>query len=92
MSVFTKMPYAIAAIAIAVTTPSFAQQSTPWQMEEGSAHVIDMQGTMKVMKPTDKTMATLKKRAKPVPRGTVFFMNGGHLYMTQGSKSLFDNF
>ena len=92
MSAFTKMRYAIAAIAIPVTTPSFAQQSTPWQMEEGSAHVVDMQGNMKEMKPTDKTMATLKKRAKPVPRGTVFFMNGGHLYMTQGSKSLFDNF
>ena len=54
MSVFTKMPYALAAIAIAVTTPAVAQQNTPWQMEEGSAHVIDMQGNMKVMKPTIK--------------------------------------
>jgi hypothetical protein len=34
---------------------------------------------MKMMNPTDKTMATLKTRAKPVPRGTVLFMNGGHL-------------
>jgi len=92
MSAFTKILYAIAAIAIAATTPSFAQQSAPWEMQEGSAHVVDMQGNMKVMKPSDKTMAILKKRAKPVPKGTVFFMNNGQLYMTQGSKSLFDNF
>jgi hypothetical protein len=86
------MLYAVTGIMIVAATPAFAQQSTPWEMPEGSAQVVDMQGNMKVMKPSDKTMATLKKPAKPVPRGTVFFMNGGQLYMTQGSKSLFDNF
>lgn len=92
MSISMKMVYMVAGVAIAIATPSFAQQSTPWEMQEGSAHVVDMQGNMKVMKPSDKTMAILKKRAKPVPRGTILFMNNGQLYMTQGSKSLFDNF
>jgi hypothetical protein len=92
MARFLNMWYPAIGIIMVAATPAFAQQSTPWEMPEGSAHVVDMQGNMKVMKPSDRTMATLKKRAKPVPRGTVFFMNAGQLYMTQGSKSLFDNF
>jgi hypothetical protein len=35
-------------------------------------------------------MATIKRRARAVPRGMVFFMNNGRLYMMQGSRSLFE--
>ena len=91
MFAFTKPLYA-AAIMLLFATPAFAQQGSPWEIQEGNAHVVDMQGKMKVMQPSDKTMAMLKKRARPVPKGMIFFMNNGQLYMMQGSKSLFDNF
>ena len=68
-----------ATIAFAVTTSAFAQQVDPWNLQEGKTYVVDMQGKMKV-----------KKRAKPVPKGMVFFMNNGQLYMMQGNRSLFE--
>lgn len=91
MSTFTTT-LAAAGIAALLATPSFAQQATPWDLQEGKAHVVDMEGKMKVMQPKDKTMETLKKRAKPVPKGTVFFMNKGQLYQAPGNKNLFDDF
>jgi hypothetical protein len=91
MSTFTTTLSAVA-IAAFLTTPSFAQQAAPWELQEGRAHVVDMEGKMKMMQPKDRTMETLKKRAKPVAKGTIFFMNNGQLYQTQGSKSLFDDF
>ena len=81
-----------ATIAFAVTTSAFAQQGDLWNMQEGKAYVVDMQGKMKVMQPKDQGMALMKKRAKPVPKGMVFFMNNGQLYMMQGQKDVFDNF
>ena len=52
--------------------------------------MVDMQGQMRVMQPKDPSMAAMKRRARAVPRGTVFFMNDGRLYMMQGSRSLFE--
>jgi hypothetical protein len=78
------------AIAFALATPALAQQGAPWDLEEGKAYVVDMQGKMKVMQPRDPGMAALKKRAKPVHRGTVFFMSNGQFYMMQGGRSLFE--
>ena len=52
--------------------------------------MVDMQGKMKVMQPKEQGMAMMKKRAKPVPKGMVFFMNNGQLYMMQGNRSLFE--
>jgi hypothetical protein len=89
MSVFAKTLGA-SAIAFALATPALAQQGEPWDLQEGKAYVVDMQGKMKVMQPRDPSMAALKRRAKPVPRGMVFFMNNGQLYMMQGSRSLFE--
>lgn len=91
MSTFTTT-LAAAGIAALLATPSFAQQPTSWELQEGKAHVVDMEGKMKVMQPKDKTMETLKKRAKPVPKGTIFFMNNGQLYQAPANKSLFDDF
>jgi hypothetical protein len=79
-----------ATIAFAVATSAFAQQGDPWNMQEGKAYVVDMQGNMKMMQPKDQGMAIMKKRAKPVPKGMVFFMNNGQLYMMQGNRSLFE--
>jgi hypothetical protein len=79
-----------ATIAVAVATSAFAQQGDPWNLQEGKAYVVDMQGKMKVMQPKDQGMAMMKKRAKPVPKGMVFFMNNGQLYMMQGNRSLFE--
>ena len=77
-------------ITFAVATSAYAQQGEPWNLQEGKAYVVDMQGKMKVMQPKDQGMALMKKRAKPVPKGMVFFMNNGQLYMMQGNRSLFE--
>jgi len=79
-----------ATIVFALATSAFAQQGEPWSLQEGKAYVVDMQGEMKVMQPKDPGMALMKKRAKPVPRSMVFFMNNGQLYMMQGNRSLFE--
>ena len=87
---FSHRTLCAATIAFAFTTSAFAQQGDPWKMQEGKAYVVDMQGKMKVMQPKDLGMAMMKKRAKPVPKGMVFFMNNGQLYMMQGNRSLFE--
>jgi hypothetical protein len=79
-------------ITLVMAMPAFAQQAGSWEMEEGTAHVVDMQGKMKKMQPSEKTMTMMKQRAKPVPKGTIIFKNNGQLYMMQGSKDLFNNF
>jgi Flp pilus assembly protein TadD len=79
-----------AAIAFAIAAPAFAQQGDSWDMQEGKAYVVDMQGKMKMMQPKDPGMAMMKKRGKPVPKGMVFFMSNGQLYMMQGNRSLFE--
>ena len=79
-----------ATIAFSVATSAFAQQGDRWDLQEGKAYVVDMQGNMKVMQPKDQGMAMMKKRARPVPKGMVFFMNNGQLYMMQGRRSLFE--
>ena len=91
MSALTKMLSA-AGITLVFAMPAFAQQGSNWEMEEGAAHVVDMQGKMKKMQPSEKTMTMMKQRAKPVPKGTIFFKNNGQLYMMQGQKDLFNNF
>jgi hypothetical protein len=77
-------------IPFALATPASAQRGEPWQLQEQKAYVVDMQGKMRVMQPKDPNMTAMKRRARAVPRGTVFFMNDGRLYMMQGSRSLFE--
>jgi hypothetical protein len=43
-----------------------------------------------VRQASDKPMMMMKRRAKPVLKGMVLFMNNGQLYMMQGSRSLFE--
>jgi hypothetical protein len=89
MPIFTRTLCA-ATVAFAVATPALAQQGDTWNLQEGKAYVVDMQGKMKVMQPKDQGMALMKKRAKPVRKGMIFFMNNGQLYMMQGTRSLFE--
>ena len=48
MSALTKILSA-AGITLVFAMPALAQQGNPWEMEEGTAHVVDMQGKMKKM-------------------------------------------
>ena len=77
-------------MTFAVATSAFAQQGDPWNLQEGKAYVVDMQGKMKVMQPKDQGLARFFISAMPVPKGMVFFMNNGQLYMMQGNRSLFE--
>jgi hypothetical protein len=89
MSILAKALYAVT-IPVALAMPASAQREEPWDMQEQRAHVVDMQGKMRIMQPKDPSMAELKRRAKPVPEGTVFFMHNDRLHMMQGDRSLFE--
>ena len=41
-------------ITFAVATSAFAQQGEPWNLQEGKAYVVDMQGKMKMMHHKDR--------------------------------------
>jgi hypothetical protein len=86
---FTKTALVAAATSMAVVTGAAAQNLEPWDIREHSAYVIMMDGKMMRMAVGDKGMAMLMKNAKRVPRGTVFVMSGGQLYMVNASK-MFD--
>jgi hypothetical protein len=78
-------------IPFALAMPASAQRGEPWDLQEQKAYVVDMQGKMRMMQPKHPNMAAMKRRARPVPRGMVFFMNNGRLFMMQGSRSLFES-
>jgi hypothetical protein len=86
---FTKTALVAAGMSLALLTHAAAQNLEPWDIREHSAYVIMMDGKMMRVNLSDKGMATLMKGAKKVPRGTVFVMSGGQLYMVNASK-MFD--
>ena len=86
---FTKTALVAAGMSLALLTGAAAQNLEPWDIREHSAYVIMMDGKMMRVNLSDKGMATLMKGAKKVPRGTVFVMSGGQLYMVNASK-MFD--
>jgi hypothetical protein len=77
------------ALLTASLTGALAQGNDPWDVKERTAYVVMMDGTMKTMRISDGGMKMLMKKAKLVPRGMVFFMNNGQLYMVQ-ANSMFD--
>ena len=77
------------AMSVAFTSVAFAGENNPWDMRDRTAYVVMLDGTMKSMDITDKGMGMLMRRARKVPRGTVFFMNNGQLYMASAA-SMFD--
>jgi hypothetical protein len=82
---FAKLLFA-SAIAAAFATPALAQESVRgWR--PGLAYAVGMDGELKVMQPRDPNMAALKKHAKPVPRGMMFFIDNGRVYMIQAAAA-----
>lgn len=79
----------VALLATGVTG-AVAQGNDPWDIKDRTAYVVMMDGTMKTVRLGDKGTAMLMKNAKKVPRGTVFMMSGGQLYMINASK-MFDH-
>ena len=74
----------LAAATVAFVTPVLSQGTTePWDLKERNVYVMDMQGKMWSKAVNDKSMASMMKGAKKVPKGTVFFMSGGQLMMVQ---------
>jgi hypothetical protein len=86
---FSKTALIAAGMSIALLSGAAAQNLEPWDIREHTAYVITMDGKMMRMTMSDKAMATLMKGAKRVPRGTVFVMSGGQLYMVNAAK-MFD--
>src|SRR3954454_14705769 len=77
-----------AATMLVLATPALAQETSPWDLRERNAYVMDMQGKMWSTRLSDKGMGMVMRNARAVPRGTVFFTNNGKLYMA--SRGMFD--
>ena len=86
----TKTALIASAMTVAYMTGAVAQNLEPWDIRDRSAYVVMMDGSMKVVRLGDKGMSMLMKNAKKVPRGTVFVMSGGSLYMVNAGK-MFDH-
>src|SRR5436305_11902752 len=90
---FIKTAVVAGAMSLATLTGALAQGAggglEPWDIRDHSAYIVMMDGKMMRMSVGEKGMAMLMKGAKRVPRGTVFMMSGGQLYMVNGSK-MFD--
>jgi len=86
---FIRTAVVASGMSLALLTGAAAQSNEPWDMRERSAYVVMMDGKMMRMNLGDKGMGMLMKGAKKVPRGTVFVMSGGQLYMVNASK-MFD--
>ena len=83
-----KMLYA-AATVLAMATPALAQDTSPWDLRDRNAYVLDMQGKMwSTRSISAKGWGMMTRSARAVPKGTVFFMNNGQLYMA--SRGMFD--
>jgi hypothetical protein len=86
---FIKSAVVAAGISLALATTALAGENNPWDMRDRTAYAVMLDGTMKSMDISDKGMAMLMRRAKRVPRGMVFFMNNGQLYMASAA-AMFD--
>ena len=87
MSVRTNALYAAATVLV-MATPAMAQDTSPWDLRERNAYVMDMQGKMWSTRVSDKAMGMMMRNARAVPRGTVVFQTNGKLYMA--SRGMFD--
>ena len=86
---FIKTAIAAGVMSMALLSHASAQNLEPWDIREHSAYIVMMDGKMVRMTVGDKGMAMLMKHARKVPRGTVFVMQGGQLYMINAGK-MFD--
>jgi hypothetical protein len=87
---FIKTAIVAGGMSLATLTSALAQGGLEaWDIRERSAYVVMMDGKMMRTSLGDKGMAMLMKNARKVPRGTVFVMSGGQLYMVNAAK-MFD--
>jgi hypothetical protein len=87
---FTKTALMAGGMSLALLTGALAQGGLEaWDIRERTAYFVMPDGKMMRMSVGDKGMAMLMKNAKKVPRGTVFVMSGGQLYMVNATK-MFD--
>ena len=84
-----KSAIAAAALTLTFVSGAVAGENNPWDMRDRVGYAVMLDGTMKSMDIGDKGMRMLMRRAKRVPRGTVFFMNNGQLYMSRAA-AMFD--
>ena len=76
--------FSAAALAAVMATPAIAQgESSPWNLAERNAYVMDMQGKMWSTPVSDRGMAMMMRNAKALPRGTVIWQSNGRLYMAR---------
>ena len=87
MSVRMNALYAAATVLV-MATPAMAQETSPWDLRERNAYVMDMQGKMWSTQVSDKAMGMMMRNARAVPRGSVLFQSNGKLYMA--SRGMFD--
>ena len=78
-----------AGMTLAFVTGALAGENNPWDVRDRTAYVVMMDASMKTMDISDKGVTMLMRHARKVPRGTVFFMNNGQLYMASAA-SMFD--
>jgi len=88
---FIKTAIVAGTMSLATLTCALAQGAglEPWDIREHGAYVVMMNGKMMRVNVGDKGMAMLMKSARKVPRGTVFVMSGGQLYMVNAAR-MFD--
>jgi hypothetical protein len=91
MTTLSKTLIAAAAFA-AMATSAFAQ--VPWEFNPGMAYMYSGPGKMTTMAMAagDKNHAAMMKRARKVPANTIFFMDGGQMYMVSGTLDPTGNF
>ena len=83
----------IAAAALAaMSTSAFSQ--VPWEFKTGMAYMYSgpLKMTAMAMASGAKNHDAMMRAAKKVPNGTVFFMDGGQMYMVSGTLDPTGNF
>jgi hypothetical protein len=91
MTALSKTLIAAAAVA-AMATSAFAQ--VPWEFNPGMAYMYSGPGKMTAMAMPSGAKAhdAMMKRARKVPGNTVFFMEGGQMYLVSGTLDPTGNF
>jgi peptidoglycan/LPS O-acetylase OafA/YrhL len=91
MTTFSKTLIAAAALA-AMTTSGFSQ--VPWEFNPDMAYMYSGPGKMTTMSMASgaKNHEAMMKHAKKVLANTVFFMEGGQMYMVSGTLDPTGNF
>jgi hypothetical protein len=91
MTTLSKTLIAAAALA-AMATSAFSQ--VPWEFNPGMAYMYSGPGKMTAMAMASgaKSHEAMMKRARKVPGNTVFFMEGGQMYMVSGTLDPTGNF